>query len=115
MKLKEGKSELHKYYFALTKEIFPQETIDEEVTLNVYGKHLYFDIYVPKRKILIELQGSQHVRFVKFFHGIKDNFLSQKKRDKIKVDWAQNNGYTLLAFDKKISKGKFMKEILKSM
>lgn len=59
-------------------------------------KLLSYDFYLPKQKLLIEYQGIQH--FVAGGNGIfdKDYFPTQQLHDKLKREYATNNGYTLL-------------------
>ena len=33
------------------------------------GTRLTFDFYNANKKIMIEVQGAQHTKFIKFFHG----------------------------------------------
>lgn len=58
--------------------------------------YLSYDFYLPKQNVLIEYQGIQH--FIAGGNGNfdKDYFLTQQYHDKLKHDYAINNGYTLL-------------------
>ena len=58
--------------------------------------YLSYDFYLPKQKVLIEYQGLQH--FIAGGKGKfdKDYFPTQQYHDKLKHDYALNNGYTLL-------------------
>lgn len=56
---------------------------------------LPYDIYIPKYKIYIEIQGQQHKEFSSFFHDSEKSFEYQKYKDKIKKDHALKNGYFL--------------------
>jgi very-short-patch-repair endonuclease len=70
---------------------------EREVTFNNLKSvsNLYYDFYLPKHKIFIEFDGIQHYKSVDFFGG--DNaLLDTKKRDKIKINYAINNGYKLI-------------------
>jgi len=60
-----------------------------------YKKNLIFDFYIPNINLLIEYDGKQHFEPEVFFGG-KDNFLENKKRDKIKDEYAKNNDIKLL-------------------
>jgi hypothetical protein len=60
------------------------------------GTKLTFDFYNASKKIAVEVQGQQHTKFVKFFHGNRVKFLEQLKRDKMKEDYAELNGITLV-------------------
>lgn len=48
-------------------------------------------------KLLIEVQGQQHYSFNKLYHLDKNNFDKQKFNDRLKEEWAQENGYRLLS------------------
>jgi len=56
---------------------------------------LSFDFYLPELNILIEFDGEQHFRSVKYFGGVND-FDKRKKRDQIKIDFAKNNNIQLI-------------------
>lgn len=64
---------------------------------------LSYDFYLPKHNILIEFQGEQHFRPKNFGNESREvaeeNFQKQIIRDKIKRDYAKNNGYNLLEPD----------------
>ncbi len=60
-------------------------------------RKLRFDFYIPKYKILIEVQGRQHYEYVPHFHkNNKINFLNQQKRDQIKRNFCEESGYQLI-------------------
>lgn len=48
------------------------------------GNKLYIDFYIPKYNIVIEYDGLQHYRFIKYFHKTIDNFYKYVERDKYK-------------------------------
>lgn len=56
---------------------------------------LPFDFYLPSYNILIEYDGEQHFKPIKYFGGVK-KFNSLRKKDKIKNLFAQENGIYLL-------------------
>jgi len=60
------------------------------------GTKLTFDFYNASKKVAVEVQGRQHTKFVKFFHQNRIKFLEQLKRDKMKEDYAELNGITLV-------------------
>jgi hypothetical protein len=45
------------------------------------GQRLELDFYLPWLRIAFEVQGVQHERYVKKFHGDKEGFASQLLRD----------------------------------
>ena len=56
---------------------------------------LPYDFYLPDYNILIEFQGEQHERPIKYFGGEK-KFKVQKIHDQLKRDYAIKNNITLL-------------------
>lgn len=63
--------------------------------LGLGGRKLSYDFYLPDYRILIEINGVQHKRPIKYFGGQK-NFIIQQEHDKRKREYAQNNNYKLL-------------------
>lgn len=57
-------------------------------------KVLPFDFYLPEYNLLLEYQGEQHFKEIKFFSN--KNLASRQKLDKIKKDYAINNKYNFL-------------------
>lgn len=63
----------------------------------VPGTKLSLDFYNANKKIAIEVQGDQHVKYVPFFHGAyKNNYLSQLDRDQKKEEFCNLNGIHLV-------------------
>jgi hypothetical protein len=58
-------------------------------------KVLAFDFYLPDYNTCIEYQGIQHYEPVKLFGG-EEKFKIQQKRDKIKMEYCQNNNIPLI-------------------
>ena len=68
----------------------------------VYGTRMKVDILNATKKIAIEVQGSQHNQFNKFFHGnSRSKYLQSIKRDYQKAQWLEKNGYTLIEIEEK--------------
>lgn len=61
----------------------------------VYKKKLRFDFYLPDNNTIIETDGEQHTRAVKFFGGEKQ-YEELKKRDAIKNEYCSSHGIKLL-------------------
>lgn len=61
---------------------------------------LWFDFYLPDRKILIEFDGKQHFQPVRWFGGV-DSFKSTKRRDEIKTMFAEQSGLSLIRLNYK--------------
>jgi|TARA_R100000008_G_C3514961_1_gene130818 hypothetical protein len=63
----------------------------------VAGTRLSIDIYNANKKIAIEVQGSQHTKYNKFFHGgHRNNYLEQLKRDEMKFKFCELNDIQLV-------------------
>ena len=101
-----ARSGLHLEARKLLKQLFPADTILEEVTLpgsKKSGSCLYADFLLPLQKVMVEVQGEQHYVFTPYFHRSKEAFTEAKKRDRDKKEWCEINGLILveLPFNKK--------------
>lgn len=76
-------------YFTL-KRLFPRYTLVKEVYINYNHTRLFFDFFIKEFGLYVEVQGAQHVLFNAHFHGTKENYWSQKKRDNLKIEYVQN-------------------------
>ena len=76
------------------KEEYPTDLILEEVY--VPGEQLYLDFYLPLRKLIVEVNGAQHDKYIPFFHGSLKNFLLSKANDNKKKEWATLNNMVLI-------------------
>lgn len=72
-------------------------------------RHLSYDFYISKYKLLIEYQGEQHYNPMRYSGG-KDKFKIQQYHDKLKRNYAKNNGYKLLEIPYKITSYEGIKE-----
>lgn len=90
------RSELHLNARKLLREEFVTESILEEVPLASEG--LFFDFYLPLRKIAIEVHGQQHFTYCKFYHSNIDGFKRAKANDSRKAEWCQLNNIRLVIF-----------------
>lgn len=62
------------------------------------GQNLFVDIYIPKHKLCIEYQGQQHYFYPNRFHKTYNEFLDQRRRDKIKRELLKKHGFRYLAW-----------------
>lgn len=63
----------------------------------IAGTKMTFDFYNPNKKVAIEVQGKQHLKYTPFFHGkSKSNFLSQIRRDNDKQKFCELNNIKLV-------------------
>jgi very-short-patch-repair endonuclease len=62
-----------------------------------------FDFFIEKYNLCIEFDGEQHFKAIKYFGGVK-NLKLQQKRDSIKNIYCKNNNINLLRirFDENI-------------
>ncbi len=74
----------------------PFSQISNEYYVHYRGYKLFFDFYIKKLGLFVEVQGRQHVEFVKHFHNDKNAFLQQKERDNLKRIWIEENGFHLI-------------------
>jgi hypothetical protein len=66
----------------------------------VYGTRLKVDFLNATRKIAIEVNGSQHSSFNKFFHqNSRAKYLSSIRRDYEKYEWLMKNGYKFVEIE----------------
>lgn len=83
--------------FTIIKEIYPSDIVLEEFTIP--GSRMSLDFFIPSRRLAIEVQGEQHIKFIKYFHGnraIDKSFAEQKMRDASKNLWCENNKIRLV-------------------
>lgn len=65
--------------------------------LRVVGTRLSLDLYNANKKIAVEVQGSQHQKFNKFFHNNnRHKWLDQLRRDDLKLKFCLTNDIKLV-------------------
>ena len=65
--------------------------------LPVVGSRLSLDFYNANKKTAVEVQGKQHQTYNPYFHASnRQNWLSQLKRDDLKLDFCLTNGIRLV-------------------
>lgn len=90
-------SEIANTVVSLVRKVFKYNIILEEWHVNYKGQRLFFDVFIKDLGVLIEIQGRQHFEFVKHFHGSREGFLEQKKRDNFKLEYVEENKRLCLA------------------
>ena len=78
-------------------EKYPHDILLEEFTIP--GSRSSVDFFMPKKKLVVEVQGKQHDEFVPHFHGntlTSKKFIEQNHRDQKKIEWAAMNGFRLV-------------------
>jgi len=74
----------------------PHKRVFLEHYVKYKGSRLFFDFYIKELSVFIEVQGRQHVQFVKHFHGTIDSFYKQKIRDNFKIEYVQEHNQCLV-------------------
>lgn len=59
-------------------------------------RKLPFDRFVPYLNLLLEYDGEQHFVYKSIWHKSRTEFEKSQKRDKIKTEYAINNGYNFI-------------------
>ncbi|MBN1045429.1 hypothetical protein DVW08_08670 [Clostridium botulinum] len=76
-------------------------------------RQLPYDIEIIGKRILIEIQGEQHLRFTKYFHGTIENFEYQQRKDDYKRRWAESKGYKVIyIYYNEFANGDYRRKIL---
>ena len=100
--------------------LFPSKPFKQvfcEYYVNYRGYRLFFDFYIKKIDVFVEVQGRQHIEFVKHFHGGRKTFLQQRERDNLKRIWVEENGHRLIRLydTEKITEDLILDKIMKAM
>ena len=114
---KRPRSKLHISARKLLRQIFPYDTILEEVPLP--GSHkpsrrstLFVDFLIPSESLAVDVNGRQHFEFVAHFHGDKVGFRKSKARDRDKANWLQINSIALVALSYSESEDEWKRRII---
>ena len=94
--LRTNQSSYHKRAKEIIKDIWPNYSLYEEVTLpgsKRLGRNslLYADFFLPDLMLIIEVHGKQHYQYCSFFHKDKMDFVLDKQRDADKINWCRLN------------------------
>lgn len=68
---------------------------------NKTGAKLFYDFYIPELKTIIEYDGIQHFKPIRFHSSqskedAKQSLIESKERDRIKNNYAVDNGYVII-------------------
>ena len=70
--------------------LYPLDRLLEEVPLpGSWG--LEADFFLPSLKLMVEVHGEQHYKFIPYFHQTYLGFIESKKRDESKKKWCEIN------------------------
>jgi hypothetical protein len=84
----------HKAVKAFLKRLYPLDPVVEELTLPGSGS-LRADFFLPRRGLVVEVQGEQHWAFTAFFHKDRFGFAKSLSRDEDKRRWCRLNHFGL--------------------
>lgn len=62
----------------------------------ITNRQLPYDIEIQDLKIIIEIQGQQHLEYIEYFHGSIENFNYQQRKDRYKKKYAEKHGYKVI-------------------
>lgn len=93
---REDCSSYHRQARDLLRELYPFDSVLEEVHLPGCEGGLYLDFFLPLRRLAVEVQGEQHYRFSPHFHGDRKGYLEAQRRDQNKREWCQKNNVRLV-------------------
>jgi len=74
----------------------PHKRVFCEHYVKYKGTRLFFDFFIKELDVFVEVQGRQHVEFVKYFHGTIRDFHMQQARDNLKIEYVQENDKCLV-------------------
>src|SRR6185312_12325118 len=90
----------HKRARKLLAELFGSEPRLEEVRPPGSGQ-LFFDFFLPRSGIVVEVNGEQHDRYSSFFHKSRLGFLQSTARDNKKQSFCEANMLRLVILPEK--------------
>ncbi len=90
-------SSLHLQARKLLKHLTGRINIFEEVPLlGTSHPPVIVDFLIPDLNLLIEVQGEQHYEQNSLFHKSNLDFKKGQARDRLKLNWAEINGFILI-------------------
>ena len=110
------KSKLHKKAKKILREVFPYDSIYEEVSLPGSNKGsssiLRADFFIPNQNLIVESHGQQHYEFTVHFHKTKLDFYKSLARDKNKENWCKLNSIKFVALKYSESENEWRESLL---
>lgn len=78
-----------------------------------YKNLLRYDFYLPDNNLVIEYNGKQHYKPIKYYGG-EESFIISQERDRIKKEYCLNNniGYLVIRYDENIKQSLIMNNII---
>ena len=110
------KSKLHKKAKKILREVFPYDSIYEEVSLPGSNKGsssiLRADFFIPNQNLVVEIHGQQHYEFTVHFHKTKLDFYKSLAREKNKENWCKLNSIKFVALKYSESENEWRESLL---
>ena len=76
------------------------------------GFSLPYDFQIDDYRLIIEVQGQQHLKYIPYFHASEQDFEYQKYKDRVKKEFALKSGYKMLyIYYSEIVKGTYKEKI----
>lgn len=94
-----GEDSKSKFQLTIGKKLLKQykgDIIYTEIFIPI--ERLFLDFFIPNRRLVIEVDGVQHQRYVKFFHKTITEFNKQQDIDRRKSEWCKLNGLKLIKY-----------------
>jgi len=82
--------------FRTIRDLFHKKTY-QEVIFPFSGRSR-FDIVVPELNLIVEFDGAQHFKYIKFFSKSKARWEEYKENDEQKEECAKKQGYIVVRF-----------------
>lgn len=97
----------------LLHEIYPNYDILEEVAIpGTGGRKIFADFFIPRPRIVVEVHGEQHYKYIHHFHKTLQNFRDSKKRDALKQKWCYMNNIEYIELSDKDSDEEWRRKIV---
>ncbi len=94
-------SQLSDTIYSSLKQLYPLLIIKKEFHIKTRGRDFFFDFFLPQLNLLVEADGMQHEEYSSLFHRSETDLFFQRERDRLKEEWACDNGYNLVRFKQK--------------
>lgn len=94
-------SKIQRKLYVVVRDLYREPTFQEVIfdwAAKPEGSYFRYDIVVPSKKLICEMDGQQHFKFNKMMHGTRAVFKEAKADDKIKEELAKKNGFELIRF-----------------
>jgi very-short-patch-repair endonuclease len=93
---KKARSSLEAALDEVLKQLYPEHSIRHDFPIKVNRATLFVDRVILALRLAFEIDGRQHSEFVAHFHVNAEGFKSHKTRDRLKEQWLEENGFTLI-------------------